>query len=45
MGGAVKSVYDTEQYVRKKKVDRKSKGKSLKSTTTKENIASDKKDK
>lgn len=35
MGGAVKSVYDTEQYVRKKKVDRKSKGKSLRSTTNK----------
>jgi hypothetical protein len=42
MGGAVKSVYDTEQYVRKKKVDKKSKGKSLRSTT-KENIDSDKK--
>ena len=35
MGGVVKSVYDTEQYVRKKKDDRKSKGKSMRSTTNK----------
>ena len=44
MGGPIKSVYDTEQYVRKKKVDRKSKGKSLRSTA-KENIINDKKGK
>ena len=33
MGGAIKSVYDTEPYARRKKADRKSKGKSMKSTS------------
>ena len=33
MGGAIKSVYDTEPYARTKKADRKSKGKSMKSTS------------
>ena len=33
MGGAIKSVYDTEPYARRKKVDRKSKGKSMKNTS------------
>ena len=33
MGGAIKSVYDTEPYARRKKVERKSNGKSLRSTS------------
>ena len=33
MGGPIKSVYDTEPYARRKKVERKSKGKSLRSTS------------
>ena len=33
MGGAIKSVYDTEPYARRKKADRKSKGKSMKNTS------------
>ena len=39
MGGAIKSVYDTEPYARRKKVDKKSKskGKSLKNTSKENN--------
>ena len=33
MGCAIKSVYDTEPYARRKKADRKSKGKSMKNTS------------